>query len=248
MIALLSGLIGALISAMLGYWIRDSLDKRALRRAEARLAYVHLVRVSQLVALRSAAVAYIKTYVGDRAEDLSSKDGAFEPSHKLSVLVAQALKEIEWTKAKETPALALVSSYLRAQLEAISESKLSAEDLAALPRDVTLTYSQFLGYLSRMHGTVLLWISFVEEGPGAWLTSENIHEQWVAVKRFFELAAELRTALVHNGAATPGEASTLLTIQTNACFDLIIGKLKDEPKIRAAFAEVAAKAATDAVV
>ena len=65
-VALISGLIGALLSAGLSFWIRSYLDKRALQNLEHALAYVHLVQVSHLVAMRTVITTYFKTLLGDK--------------------------------------------------------------------------------------------------------------------------------------------------------------------------------------
>ena len=238
-IALLSGLIGALLSAALSYWIRASLDKRALRHAESRLAYVHLVQVSQLVAMDVVLTDFIKIYAGDGTLDsLTSKEGAYEPSHKVSALLAQQLQkntQLEW---KSTPGFSIISVYLKSQLDSISDVKLTAEQLSKLPKESVLIYSEFLSYLSNIQGVVLLYISYFEDDKPPVLTAEGIHDQWLTISRFFSHAEKLRLALVKSGAATSKEARALLLMQTSRYRGHLISKLSDQPKIVAALAEV----------
>ena len=190
-VALISGLIGALISAGLSYWIRSYLDRRNLEDAERKLAYVYFVRISDLIAIEIVITSFIKNLVGDRAQEtLASKDGSFEPSHKLCVLLANEIKKLTKEKIKETPGLSIVPIFLETQLEAMSESKLSAEQLSKLPKETVLNYSLFLNYLSHLRGVVVLWIAFFENQQMSWVTPEAIHDQWLAVQRLFDQARQ----------------------------------------------------------
>lgn len=245
-LALISGLIGALISAGLSYWIRATLDRRNQKESEARLAYVYFVRISELVAMDLVVSSFIKIMAGESArESLVSKDGTFEPSHKLSVLLAQEIQKLTTEKLKETPGLSIIPVFLKSQLEALSESKLSAEQLSKLPRETVFTYSLFLNYLSHLRGTVLLWMTSFEEQQTSWVTPEAIHDQWIGVSRFFGHARSLRAALVLAGAATKSEASTLLQKQVSTYNEIIYAKFQHQPKLKAAIAE-AKSAAADA--
>lgn len=135
--------------------------------------------------------------------------------------------------------------FLKSQLEALSESKLSAEQLSKLPRETVLTYSLFLNYLSQLRGIVLLWISSFEEQQISWVTPEAIHDQWLAISRYFDHARHLRAALVLAGAATNTEASALLQKQVGTYNETIYAKFQHQPKLQAAIAE-AKCAASDA--
>jgi len=244
-VALISGLIGALISAGLSYWVRASLDKRTLQNAEKRLAYVHFVRVSELVAMDIVVTSFLKAYAGESVSSaLSSADGSFEPSHKLSVLIAQEIQKLTPEKLKETPGLSTIPLLLKSQLEVLNESKLTSEQLSKLPKDAVLSYSFFLNYLSNLRGVLLLWIEVFEKKDASWITAESIHDQWLALSSFFDHAKKLRLALLVSGAATTSEASNLLQKQVSVYNEFIVSKLLHQPKLQAALTE-ANKDATD---
>jgi hypothetical protein len=122
-------------------------------------------------------------------------------------------------------------------LEAITESQLSAEQLAKLPKEIVFSYSLFLTYLSHLRGVVLIWIDFFETQQTSALTPENIHDQWVAVTRFFSQARKLRSELLLAGAATQSESSDLLRKQVSAYNEQIVEKFQHQPKLQAAMAE-----------
>lgn len=62
-LALVSGLIGALLSGAFGFGVRYLLDERNRRVAEERAAYVRLVQVSDLVAIEKVVRIVVKPYI-----------------------------------------------------------------------------------------------------------------------------------------------------------------------------------------
>lgn len=237
-LALTSGLIGALLSAGLSFWIRATLDRRSLRDAERKLAYVHFVGISELVALEIVATSFIKNLVGQRAQEaLRSKDGAFEPSHKLSAMIAKEIQKLTPEKLKEMPGLSIIPIFLRSQLEAMSDSNLTAEELSKLPKETVLTYSLFLRYLSHLRGVVLLWIAFFEKQQTLWVTPEAIHDQWLAVTKLFKHARRLRTALLVAGATSASEANALLQRQVSTYNEEMFAKFQHQKKLHDAIVE-----------
>ena len=81
-IALVSGLIGALLSAVFSFLIRRYLDDRAQRQAELKVSYVHYLAVSDILA-EDLMLRYLKALgVAERYAQLASLEGQFEPSHK----------------------------------------------------------------------------------------------------------------------------------------------------------------------
>ena len=218
-IALVSGLIGALLSAGLSYLIRSYLDKKNLQISERALAYVHLVQVSQLVAMKTVLTVILKSLLGDQWMQLASKDGLYQPIHKACVLMADTLNKSEPKKWKETAGFSVLPAFLKSQLESISESKLTADQLAKLPREAVPTYAQFLTLLSHVRGIVIVYISMVEDTQPPLITAENILDQWLTLNRFFEQAEKLRLVLIKSQAATFSEATTLMKTQMAIYFD-----------------------------
>ena len=243
-VALVSGLIGALLSAGLSYWIRSYLDKKALQISERSLAYVHLIQVSHIVAMRNVLTNYFKALLGDNfTQTMTSKDGLYQPIHKASVVFANLLNNSEPKKWKETAGVSILPVFFKSQLESISASKLTADQLAKLPRDAVLSYSQFLNSLSYVRGIFLIYISLVEDSHPPQITAENIFDQWTTINEFFQRADKLRLALVKNGAATDNGAAMLLANQMATYSEQLLLRLKEQPQVAAALAEVSSDAA-----
>ena len=238
-LAIISGLIGALISAGLSYWIRAKLDRRNLRDAEVRLAYVYFVRISELMAFEVVCREFISKLSKTKEFEffnalLSTELSVFETSHLASVIVAKALHELTPEKIKGTPTLSAIPIILKIQLESIRESKLSAEQLSKLPKDTILAYSLFLNFLSPLQAITALWISSFEEQNVSWVTAEKIHEQWRAIVVLFEHAHILHATLISAGIASASEASALLQKQIDTFSECLLAGTKHKLKLQSA--------------
>jgi len=243
-VALFSGLIGALISSGLSYFIRANLDRRNLKEAESRITYVHFVKISEIVAIDAVIKIFVKAYATeDLKAAMKDKDGLFEPSHAICVVLAQQIQKQTPENIKATPGISFVTVYLKSLLESISESKLSTEQLSKLPRETVLNYSSFLSYLSHLQGIILLWSNFIEEPNTEWVTAEAIHDQWLSITKFFEHARILHSSLQRAGSITNNEANVLIRKQSNIMTERYFSKLKHKPKLDAALADANKKAA-----
>lgn len=244
--ALIAGLIGALLTAGLGYWVRTALARKAQREAEQRLAYVHFVRVSELIAVDIIVGSIIQVFIDPKAiASLGSSDGKYDPSHKISVLIVESLQKLLPEKLKETPGVPTIPRLLRALVDSIKESQLNPEQLSKLPKDTVLAYSFFLNYLAQLRQVLSLWADFFEHDDRSWLTPENVHDHWLAINRFFGHARILRTAFIKYGAVSSREASELLKQQVDKYNEAFVAKWKHKPKIQAAL-QATDKAVADA--
>lgn len=240
----ISGLVGALLSGVLGFAVRLYLDKRAQLDAERRIAYVYLVRVSEFVAAEVVVRSAVKVFVpASSLGELGSLDGAFEPSHKVSALIAEALTKLPADEVATNPNYRVIPRLASVMLEAAAESRLSLEQLAKLPKDAVFACHQFQNYHRHVCQVVSMWAGFFERDERYWITAEGIHDQWRALTRFADQARAVRNALIRYGAATPAQATALLSSQVNEIHRTVVSKFEDKPKVLAAeqAAEAAAK-------
>jgi hypothetical protein len=240
-LALISGLIGALLSAGLGFVARLILDHRAIRIAERKLAYVYLVRVSEVVAMDIVTRVVIKALVppGAVAELLAESD-AYSPTHKVSAVLAEMLKSIPLEEVRADSTYRTIPRFAKAQIESAKDVKLSAEQLSKLPPEVIFDSNRY----TTLHGHVMqvieMWGALFENGENAWLTPEGIHDQWLALVRYADSAKQLRAALIAAGAATPAEAAQLLNRHQNHLLEVVAQKWRDKPRLAAAAAALSA--------
>lgn len=237
-VALISGLIGAIASAALGFLVRLVLDRRAQKEAEMRLAFVYLIRVSNVVAAELALKSVIKTMISAEAlkEFTKSDSEQFEASHKLSAMLAEGLQKLSTEEIRAEQGYRALPRLVSSQLESAKEVKLTSEQLSKLPRDIVFLCAKFQTSLSHVVQVVESWGAFFENDERYWVTPEGIHDQWMTLVRFAGAAQELRRALIRFGAATPEEARELLSNQIDSGLEVMRAKWADKPKLAAAIA------------
>lgn len=238
-IALISGLIGAIASAILGFGVRLFLDKRAQKDAERRLAFVYLVKVSDVVAADIAVRAVIKSLVpADALKELvDSTNGKFGPSHKISAMLAEALQKLTPEEVSSNSGYKAVPRFVKSQLESAKDFKLTSEQLSKLPQDAVFSSNRFQILHGHVMQTVEMWGALFENDERYWVTPEGIHDQWMSLVRFTDAARELRLALIRFGAADQKHATALLSKQVDALFEVVRTKWADQPKLVAAAAD-----------
>lgn len=237
--ALFSGLIGALIASLLTYVIRLHLDRRAVIEAQRRMAYVHLVKISSVIAHEITVRRFVQAAGGNALKKL--KEGInekFDLSHAICAYLAKKLNDMapeKWNGDFGSTGAVLV---LKSSMSTIEESKLSAEQLAELPRDAIEAYSEYLSQLSGLHQSLQIWLVAFERKDASPLTAENLHLQWRTLNLFLEAAKRLRTSLINAGATSNAEAETLLEKQVKIKSEMLVGGLKDKLMIAAAVASL----------
>lgn len=236
-LALISGLIGALLSAGLGFVARLILDRRAIQTAERKLAYVYLVRVSEVVAMDIVTRVVIKSLVPPSAiAELQAENDAYAPSHKVSAMLAEMLKSIPLETVRADPTYRTIPRFAKAQIESAKDVKLSPEQLSKLPPKVIFDSNRYITLHGHVMQVIEMWGALFEHGENTWLTPEGIHDQWLALVRYADSAKQLRGALIAAGAATPTEAAQLLKRHQNQLLEVIAQKWQNQPKLAAAAA------------
>jgi hypothetical protein len=234
---LISGLIGALLTAALSGLIRLWLDARAQDLAERRLAYVYLTRVVEVLAAAEVIRKIIPLFVPENVKnEWESNNKDFKPSHKICTQISLKLIGAQKAKLNDTSDLRVIPRWVKALMESSKDIKLTPEQLSRLPRDVTYASNQFQkAYLNYIQ-VVELWAAFVENDECYWVTPEGIHDQWVCLVNFVQYSRKLSNALIKAGAASLREASEL---QDNLMSDLlakILSKWSDKQQLAAALA------------
>jgi hypothetical protein len=214
-----AGLVGALLSAALSFFVRAELTKRVQREAEKRVAYVHFVQVSYLVAVDVATRWYVKVLVdasgADSLKAIKTPDGEYEPSHTLSLLFAFFLRNIPRDVLQQLPGTFVITRMLRSLVDGLKSDKLKPEQLASLPRETIIDYWSFLSNLGHLTQFLSLWADYFEHDGRSWVTAKEIHSHWLCIERLFKSARRLRTALMKAGSISSEEASTVFETQVN---------------------------------
>ncbi|MCK0715648.1 hypothetical protein ACFO0U_00845 [Chromohalobacter sarecensis] len=231
---IISGLIGALISAALSYIVRIKLENRSKGIEQKKQAYVYLVSVSEIIATNVVVKSFITTLIDDETKrKLSTAEKDFEASHAICALLANHLKDVSDENISEL-GLKNAPKYFTPLIESTKESKLTPEQLSKLPKNTVYTCHQFQKSLGHILQITAMWTSYIEDGDRFWVTPEGLHDHWTTITRFLNQAEATRISLVKYGAATPGEAEKLLEKQVKEIHETIWARFQNSSPLAAA--------------
>ncbi|SDG27152.1 hypothetical protein SAMN05216571_1084 [Onishia taeanensis] len=231
---LISGLIGALISAALSYIVRIRLENRSKDIEQKKQAYVYLVRISEIIATHVVAKSFIKSMIDDEAKRrLSTAEEDFEASHAICALLAHHLKDVSDEKISEI-GLKNAPRYFTPLIDSTKESRLTTEQLSKLPKNTVYTCHQFQKSLDQILQLAAMWTSYIEDGDRLWVTPEGLYDHWTTLQRFIKQAQDTRISLVQYGAATPGEADKLLEKQVKEIDEAVSARFENSSPLAAA--------------
>jgi len=212
-IALLSGTIGAAFTAFLNYKIRIKILEREKLEKETKVAYVHLVQITDYVALQLLLKSSMKAFepiLNDPKDPAIPVNANFEISHGFAVVVADTLKEIEQEKLEEFSSLAKL---LDPFIDSFDKLDLGIDDLANLPKLNVRHYHQFKSYAGQIQASLKIMKVAIESKNVKIIDAESIYGLWLSAKSLFEAANKLRAALIYSSRIAPSYAHEMLTEQ-----------------------------------
>lgn len=233
--SLIAGLTGALISAAFSFGIRWYLDGRAQKIAEKKIAYVHFVAVSEVVAMEILVKKHFDALgVTEKYGGLRDPKGAFEPSHKASVLLSAAIMQASPDRLRYPEGHSFDPRLMRRIQDGLKQSQLTAEQVSKLPKETIIATIAFQSSVAQLAGYVDQWTDLLETGARDWVNPGRVHEHWLAIIRFVASARALRSAMVSAGVVTGDEANALLLQQLAVQAKSGFGSTLDAPGLEAA--------------
>jgi len=217
-IALLSGLFGAVITAIFNYLINIKLAKRDQKRKEQRMAYVYLIKVSDIVATDLVFRKYFSWEVKRRDPDntlqnfqakLKSMSPKLDMAHGACVLFAKVLNEDDSGRAKIRDIFRSFSESEKYFEEAL-RFRLPDELLVQLPRESVIHYSLFIKNILAIDRALNLWVRWAKTGENNLLTTNTLYSQWTAFRDIATNAHHLRDVLIKKGKVSHLEAENML--------------------------------------
>jgi len=214
-IALLSGLFGAVITAFFNYVINIKLAKREQERKEQRVAYVYLVKISQLLSFESSTRQYfadspkLKDMVQKNREEFSKPSFPFT----FCYIIADLLKtNTEYgDKIKEyTPFFEMVKQSFD---QTLNNFKIPAELLAQFPRDANRHYEQFVNSILGINNLLDNWIYWLKTGDTKLVNGTILYSHYVSGKIFIDSSHNFYDAIKTKAGVTNKEAEELLAKQ-----------------------------------
>lgn len=213
--SLVAGLFGAILAGVINFFVRRFLDQKSIELAEKRLAYVHFVRISALLAFEITLKNYIKIYTKDLKFGIGEAGRGYSISHEIAVLISTRLLELDSKKFTENAHIGMVVNFFESQVDDLKDNKLSFENLSKFPKSIINDYSNFLSHLGHFVASLDFWKRSIESGNFKWATPETIHDQWVLLQRISKAVGNVRSKMLNAGVVTPQEAKVLLKLQVD---------------------------------
>lgn len=233
-IALLSGTVGAGVTAYLNYRIRTKILKIEKTEAEAKFAYVHLVRITYYVALEVLLNTVIKALlpiIQESEDTLIPEDGDFEMSHGLAVVLSNMFSSIEEDKLDSAAEIArLIDPFV----DSFDKLDISTEELAKLPKVSIRYYHRFKIYACHIQTSLKMIKVALENRNMKIITAEFVFGVWTSVNSLFGAATKLRSALVYSAKIDSSYAHEMLTDQYNELREAMNRSFINNPKLEEA--------------
>jgi hypothetical protein len=221
-IALLSGLFGAVITAIFNYFINIRLAKREQKRKEQRIAYVYLVKVSDVVAtdlvLRKVFLWELKRIDPDNTlqklrSQLKNLSEKIDAAHGACAILANALNESDSDAHKKLRDAFQLMSGSEKSFDEVLGFQLPEELLVQLPRESVIHYSLFIKNILDIKRAFNLWLHWTKTGDRNLLNANTLYSHWSTIKDISTNARKLRDILIEKGRVSPHEADNLLNLQ-----------------------------------
>jgi hypothetical protein len=218
LLAISSGLLGAVVTLVGGYFVKKKLSDRENQRKTAQLCFSKMLEVSNIFAFSFAVREFIKFIaritLKDKIEavsnEVSSEDYDFDMSHAICVVIAQGLKTLAAKGLDSPEERRILKDLLIKVLDGASDFHMEDELLLHLPRQTAIEYSFYNTHSARLVGKLYVWLDFLERGATELLTAEEIYSQWKAIETFSKSARGLRDSLVSASGTSGEEAKELI--------------------------------------
>jgi hypothetical protein len=204
-VPLIAGLIGALVSAALSFFVRLKAKEREDTADRKRVALVHFLRLTQPMAvdfmINDLISKQTKVAGGEPME-------GFEMSHATAVLLAEALST--GTPEGIAHATMVLKPFAAGMVQAIDDFEISTTDLSRMPEVSVYTYHRHMT-ASIYFKTALSYLErLLESGKPELIDAAVLHSLYQSYRGYVESAGLLRAALkVAAGVSDDYSAKTL---------------------------------------
>lgn len=242
---LISGLIGALASAVLSYIVMITIEDRSKKIEQKKQAYVYLVSISEIVASHIVVKSLLSTIINEETKKkLSTSDESFEASHAICALLSHHLQDMSDEKISEL-GIRNIPQYFTPLIEEAKESRLAPEQRSKLPKNTIYECHKLQKSLNQILQVIAMWTSYIENGDRFWVTPEGLYDHWTTISRFLRNAETTRTSLITYGAASLDEAEKLLDRQIKEINKIIFTRYENSSPLAAAAKSFQEEMATD---
>ena len=210
----LAGMIGGLITALLGGLVRAFLDHRSAAKAREHVAYVRFIQINDFLAMCRSTIVFVKEIFGKNPtlrpiNDLAEIDLSFI----LTALLASEIVDCGGFEVHDAAARKL-SGILLTLVESIEEAKVSTDDLARLPLPAITPYHDYVGQLSALRSVLRKFIASLNDSPPTLpLTANEMQTAWRQIQRLATSATKLHQVMARVSGLSTSETENLLGLR-----------------------------------
>lgn len=237
-------LLAAILGSALTFWVQTRLTNRRRVEAERRMAFVNLVRVSEIVAIRVAlekALPSLKERLSSTAqaqwELFFPPDESYDWMHASSAFLFLMLRD-----HRDKAELHNLTSVIERNMDSITESldfHLSPQALSQLPAEVVLAYSHFSIAASHVVASFRIFSTASKSPTDLPLPSPVIYSFLKSAQSLFQHADVLRQQLMLEGGCTREKADAILQEQSQRRAQMGNAILENESKLAEAESRIA---------
>ncbi|MCC2525050.1 hypothetical protein [Vibrio coralliilyticus] len=207
-LSLLSGLIGAAVTAYFNYRIRWNLTVKDRRETEKRLAYVYSSQLAQYDAAK-----FWVDYIIDnltKSEQIELPEGDFSLSHVVAVYISEEIKKN--LPNVDDKVFEQINPILDLVIDCYKLNKIEPDLLAKLPKQVVYDYLIYEGDVKALLSSVkYIQLKFASREQLESCEAKDFSSLFEATVRLFDSAHNLRIGMIAFGGVSSDEAHEVFT-------------------------------------
>ena len=204
-VALVSGLIGALLSAYLGYVVRIKVKEREDAKRQQKLAHVHFIQLTDFV----ASDFLMKEIVSRISAESKLMHEGFDLSHGIAAYLATNFSELK------PDAIAQVRAVLKptvaVAIDSMDKFLLAPTQLAELSSETVYFYNRYVTASLRLKAGLRLFETILDQENHKAIDASSLHSLFQSYRAFAYASGLLRA--VFRSAAEVSEGYSLKCLQ-----------------------------------
>jgi hypothetical protein len=187
-VALISGLTGALLSAYLGYVVRVKVTEREKKKRQQKLAHVYFIQLTDYF----ASDFLMKEIIHRVSAESKVKDESIALSHGIAAFLASKFSEIDQDTVAEIRTL--LRPFIVVATDSIDKFLLSPTQLSELSTNTVYFYNRYITASLRLKTGLRLFESLLEQGNPKAIDASALHSLFQAYRAFSDASAILRAS------------------------------------------------------
>jgi len=220
-IVLISAIIASVVTALLSYYVQQRLSEKRREEEEEQLAFVCLVKISEIVTmdlLFKEIMKVIKAAYGELFSSIYSKikpqNGSYETIHSICVIFEKVFNE-KMDEELRNKIKNTVELYKEVLNDYIDSFNIPISLLSKLPRRSVVSYNNIKSSLINVKSIIKYWHLWQKSDKIENINAEDIYNQWFILKSLLEEAYDLKKVLIDKGRIGEKEANRIIYEQYN---------------------------------